>query len=44
MKTTPTSAKFTLTKTTVTRFTKAKQIAGFFNVADTSIVPTTSVF
>lgn len=37
-------AKFTLTKTTVARFTKAQQPAGFFNTIDTSIVPTTSVF
>ena len=44
MKNLSTPAKFTLTKTTVTRFAKAKQVAGFFNIADTSIVPTTSVF
>ncbi|MGI4761850.1 MAG: hypothetical protein ACRYF0_14175 [Janthinobacterium lividum] len=44
MKNPSTPAKFTLTKTTVTRFAKAKQIAGFLHVIDTSIVPTTSIF
>ncbi|MDO7888068.1 hypothetical protein [Hymenobacter cheonanensis] len=44
MKNLATPAKFTLTKTTVTRFTKAQQPAGIFNTIDTSVVPTTSVF
>jgi hypothetical protein len=37
-------AKFTLTKTTVARFTKAAQPAGLAPTFGTSVVETTSVF
>lgn len=39
----PASAKFTLTKTTITRFTKPQQAAGLFTINQSSIVDTTSV-